>query len=443
MALSFANGNYGTLFNNPAKASLRFGRGQSGAFFPTSPRTFFGSQVNSVFGPYIINASDANIAPLIAAIKAQNAGSSRAKIGFLGTSIVVGNATGTGTNGQNGAGPLCYPSKVKDLLVAASKNARIDSLFADHKIAIAQIPLYDTRVEVGSTSAWGPTGTSTQNTLGGDRLRNNTDTNATAIRMTPTGSWDTVDTYDLALSGGPVSAIQPSIGGVLVAGVPSGEANLGGVVSQSNATTIYRKATLTTGVAAAVQAFNWKRIAAGTATVYFNGFDFYNSASPDIAIYNWGQSGASSEFLAANALSYNPMQAITVVQPHATFVDAVTNDVLNEAATDASIVTNLRTIYTASRAAAPNGTGQVVFCVSPPVNAAGATQERQDQIRSLVINLGIELNVPVIDSLNLLGGTWAIANASGYMGDSNHPNATGAALIATLPYALINRAYSV
>lgn len=439
----FSNANYGTVFNSPAKASLRFGKGTRGTFFPTSPNTFFGSSVSSVFGAYIYGASNTSLAPLIAAIKAQNAGSSRAKIGFLGASIVVGNATGTGTNGQNGAGPLCYPSKVKDLLVAQGKNARTDSLFADHKIAIAQLPLYDTRIEVGSTSAWGPTGTSAQNTLGGDRLRNNTDTNATAIRMTPTGSWDSVDMYDLALSGGPASAIQPSIGGTLSSGVPTGEANLGAALSQSNATTIYRKTSRTTGAAAAVQAFNWKRTAAGTATVYLNGFDFFNSASPDIAIYNWGQSGASSEFLAANALSYNPMQAISVVQPHATFVDAVTNDVLNSAVSDATIEANLRTIYTSARAAAPNGNGQVVFLTSPPVNVAGATQARQERIRALVIRVAGDLGVPCIDSLNLFGGSWTVANAAGLMGDSNHPNATGAALLATLPFNLINRAYSV
>lgn len=371
---------------------------------------------------YIFNFGS-SLQSLRDAISVQRAGSSRAKIGFLGTSIVVGNSAGTGTNGHNGAAALCYPTKVKDLLRTAGLNARTDSWFGTKKVADGQLALYDTRMEWGS--GWGATGTSAQNTLGGDRTRNNTSSSATAVRMTPSFAWNTADIYDLALSGGPASAAQPSIGGTLSSGVPTGETNLGAVVSQSNATTIYRKTTRTTGAAAASQAFNFKRIAAGTATVYLNGMDFWDSTNPDIAIYNWGQAGASSEFLSYNTQPYNPMAAISVVAPHAVFVDAVTNDVLNSGISYATIESQLISIINACRAAAPGGSGSVILATSVPVNVAGATQQRQQEVRDLVVEIANENGCAVLDNFNILGGSWAVANTAGLMGDNNHPNAAG------------------
>lgn len=345
------------------------------------------------------------------------------KCAFIGTSITTGNGAGTGTNGHDGAGPLCFVSKAKDALRTAGKNARTDSWFADHKILVAQIGTYDTRVVVGDTAAWGPTGTGAQNTLGGDRYRNNTNANATAMQMTPTFAWNSVDFYDIALSGGPVNAIQLSLGGTLSAGVPTGETNLGAVVSQSNATTIYRKTNRTSGAGAAVQAFNAKRVDATTATCYVLAWDLWDSANLDIALYNMGQAGATSAVLAQNANPYNPMAAIGTVAPNVVFIEATTNDI--KAATPvATTQANILSMITACKAAGAS----VVLCTSPPLATASATEAFQLEHRSGVIALAAANDCAVVDFYRLFVNR-ALMVANSYAADNDHPNAAGHALM--------------
>jgi len=409
---------------------------------PGIVRSPFASLIGAEF---IHNIDAAATDTMEAALAAQQANIERAVMFIMGTSVPMGRASGTGTNGDNGAAALCYPTRVRDLGRLEGKNWRTDNWYGTKLVADAQLALYDPRMEWGS--GWGATSSGLDPYApGGYRVRNNTDTSATAVRLVGSQAWNRARILHMPLDNGPASALQISAGGTLSSGVPSGETVLGANVSQSAGSVRFEMVERSTGLPAAVQALNVKRIASSTATVYLGGMEMWDADNLDLSIINGGQAGASSAMLASVSQAYNPLVCLPAIGPQIVGVDCLTNDILNSGTSYSTIEANLRAIIARAKKGHPSyrqGSGMaqrdasIILFTSNPVNTAGATQARQEAIADLCIEIGKATDCVVIDNFRLLGGSYTEALARGFMADSNHPSALGHTENAKLPTRLL------
>jgi len=400
-------------------------RGMDARPLPLQDYTAKNRKTVSQHGIYNLNADTLRV--IRSAIADVMSGAARASVALMGTSTFTPNAAGTGSNGWVGAQALGIGACLKRIGRAMGINVRDDNWFGDHKITGSLLDDYDPRWNAHD-AAWGPTGNSDQNTLGGDRYRNNTNANNTALRWTPEFAANTIDFYDHLVSSGPTGAIQLSVGGTLTSGVPTGETNLGAALTQNmggSNQVVYQKTTRTTALAAAIQAFNIKRTAAGAATVYVCGFDLYDSALPDLSIKNMAQSGASMQILAQDANSYNPLQALTIVDPRILVVEGGIND-----RNGVSQITSSEFGFFLDKIVrARNIANRSVIVMAPPEtnpNAGGtyASTSKQDEFNEVGRKVALDNGVIYIDTPEIMG-RWSAMNARGQTADDAHMNKSG------------------
>lgn len=348
----------------------------------------------------------------VATVKADVA---RRNIALYGDSLMAGQGAGTGASGIDGSFAKSIATRLKDLLTLKGINARTNSFFASHSFPDAQIETADPRLLLQSPS-WGQTA---QEGPGGPILRNNTDNKAG--RFTIADTVDTVDVYDRVSVG--AKSMQISRGGALSSGVLNGtETNLTGGLLSQNAADAYRKTTLAIGVSGPVT-LNFARATGSIA--YMGGMDAYNSADPDLAIFNFGRAGAVAQTLvdlpATNVIV--PLNQLTLFASSLVIYMLGVNE-WNNARSIQNFVAYSEQFLKAAEAA---GASILVVCpppTNPTANGTTALQKKYEDAMALMASKNNWMFISLFETFV------SYADSSTLYYDNNHLNAVGYALAA-------------
>ena len=335
--------------------------------------------------PGVYNLSPANLLKWRKARSGVISGARRAKVACVGDS----NTTGYGSVAGGAANCVAssYPRRLADRLAAGGVAARWDSAWGMHNESAANLAIFDTRLVIGAGwaqfSAW---------SLGGHTLLNNTTTNA--YSFTPTGQVDTFDVWVLRNTG--LGTMTIDIDGGATTGINS-----------AAAPDIF-KTTIT--AALGTHTLNVRRV---TGDCFVVGIDAYNSAALDVAVYNTGWDSGTSDNVAYAALGYSPLPALGLVAPDLTILMIGIND-WNAAISVATFTTNVQAVITKGQL-----TGDVILMA--PIETSGATSAAtQATYRSAMRDLAAANGCVFIDMQERFG-TYAVANANGFMADGSHP----------------------
>ncbi|TPL98327.1 SGNH/GDSL hydrolase family protein [Mesorhizobium sp. B2-3-10] len=324
---------------------------------------------------------------LASAVAASKAGLGRAKI------LCVGDSTTAGSGGQVVSNS--YPDKLKNLL--ASDGAYQNNRFSDANLALS----FDTRISYGA--GWATNGTKC---LGGSTYRNSTTSNP--IVFTPLTAFDSVDIYLYA-----ASSVNVTIGGGTTVTVSGGG---GGAIYKKTVTVA--QAGLPAGI------YPVSIVAVGDAV--YAGADCY-VASTGIDVLNVGASGYTSTDLATTL--YSVASVLPTIAPHLTIINVGINDYNNASpVSEATYKANVQALIDAAQ----NAGSDVQLVIPNRIGSSNAANEVafQQYIRDLVTLNGLQ---PALDVGSVLG-TYAAANAAGYMNDTLHPSSAGYTLIAQMFY---------
>ncbi len=338
--------------------------------------------------PGVYNLSPANLLKWRKARSGVISGARRAKVACVGDS----NTTGYGSVAGGAANCVAssYPRRLADRLAAGGVAARWDSAWGTFNESAVNIPIYDTRRVVGA--GWAP-GDGGAWSLGGPALLNNTTTNAYSV--TPTGQFDTVDVWVLRNTG--LGTVAVDVDG----GVATNIALIGG-------SDIY-KTTISAG-ALGTHTVNIRRV---SGDCYVVGVDCYNSAAPEAAVYNIGWDSGTSGNMATATKGYSPLPALGLIQPDVTILMNGIND-WNASIAVSTYTTNNQAIITKGKL-----TGDVI--VMAPIETTGAAAAAaQAPYRTAMRDLAAANGCVFIDMQERFG-TYATANANGFMADSSHP----------------------
>lgn len=314
-------------------------------------------------------------------------GSARLKIACIGDSTTAG----MGSNGSlfGSARIKSYPNYLAAALQA--KDTRLITNLAS-RIGSQNVSdaTYDPRLVLGS--GWG-------NVIacpGGDTFTNNSTTNALAF--SPGAAVDTVDVYYIVAGAGGSFTID--IGGATLA-----------TISQSGAAAL-GKTTVALG-SLTTPTINAKRV---SGTVWIIGFDAYNSAVPDVAIWNLGVSSKKVADLANATDPYGPLNGTKSMAPHLIILDIGINDWLAPTSLSAFAASYL-TLATQYQTVA-----DVIVKIPIPSIASSVSVATQLTYIAAMKSVATTLNLPVIDMTQRFVSQ-ATADAAGYYFDTIHGNA--------------------
>lgn len=341
----------------------------------------------------VYNLKRSNMKNWIAARANVVTGTARAKVACVGTSIVAG--VGSGIGGANttiGARPRSWPSYLAGALRA--KDARLNPTLTNRTGTnfISQAG-YDSRLTQGagwSNSAAAP---------GGTLFANSSTANPWALTIdTPV---DTVDAYYARNTG--LGSFSIDIGGAALATIP-----------QSGAAALL-KSTIALGALAPVT-INAKRV---SGSVFFLGVDAYNSAVPDLAIWNMGASGYKMDQLAGDLLAYYPLPGVIAMGPSLLILDAGTNDWDQDTDPVAFAASTVKLISTVKA----TGTIDVIVVIPIPSAVASATEATQRAYADIIKAAALAYDCPVLDMLERW--TSYVAAPPGFYTDNLHPSGLG------------------
>jgi len=332
------------------------------------------------------------------------AGTGFAKLACYGDSTTRGTGAGTGGSLNVDGQANGYPRRLADMLNSYFIPARHSAVWGGGWGSGGS----DARLSMGA--GWAISGANGFNALGGATLSNNSTTNV--LSFTPTGQFDTCvvwygrqtskGTFNLDIDGG--SATSVATAGVTATLSQTKTASLGTHTVNITPTTIGQGIDIV-------------------------GIDCYNSAAPDVRVWNCGRSGAIASDL---ALAGNAIQSLTVLQtvaPDLTVLNIGINDMV-AATSQSSYQASINAIITGARV-----TGDIVLMVPTPIDPGNATQDLQNQFRAWLLDLAKSNSAPLID-MSARWINYSAANTDGLMGNGNHPSALGyadeAAAIANL-----------
>jgi len=337
-------------------------------------------------------------------LAAVQAATANAIIACVGDSTTAG---GWSNGTQSGLWSLAYPALLANSLNAVAP-ANANSFFGDLNItAFASFAAHDPRITQGS--GWAPTTV----VLGAKDFFNNSTTGI--FSFLPTVSYDTLDYYYLGNNG-------------------SFNINLNGgantLVNTAGGSVALRSATITGSLIA--QASNVVRVTSGTP--HMVGQIARTAAVKQVAVTNLGYYGGTSANLAANSNTWDPIPSLALLAPQLTIIDLGINDML----TAVPLATTLANIVTIIKAAKP--TGSVIVMSPNPIDPAqsGASQPVQDALAAGLQTTAAQNNCAFVNLSTAMGGSFAAANAAGYMADANHPGPLGYPVIAAAvaPYVV-------
>ncbi len=358
-----------------------------------------------------------------AAVRAQRSGMRPARVLCLGDSTTAGfgaYATSAVTNDKAGS----YPTQLAQILAARGTPASWANWIGNGNTP--QFNTYDHRVAF--TTGWGlsnaDTPLSVGHTLGGFALRTGVTQGQGKLTFDTISAVDTVEVYFLMRA----PAVASSFVGftVDVDGVDFGtyitsfdNDNPGGIIKVTVPTALGRR---TIGI----------RSYATTDRVYCLGMIGYDSSAKEASVVNcgWGTSRAA-DWNNSHNRAWSPLKSLERLDPDLCILNLGINDSIQDSPAIAAqrvqkeaYMRDMQAIIDACRSS-----GSDVLLVVP--NQIGNQYAGYlDRFVPFIQELASRNGLPLVDIQGVLGSTWEIANAAGYMRDSAHPNAAGYEVIA-------------
>lgn len=339
-------------------------------------------------------------ATTLAAWKAvvQAAGTTVKKVGCIGDSTTTGIGAASlslGLKAESG------PVQLAALMNSASIPAEIDSYCGNGRTdgTIANYKTFDPRMT--STAAWNA---GTDGTYGAGGKFFGSATASSKLTFTPGSDFDTLELYYLE----PVSGrtILVDVGGATIATI----GNSGFTANTPMRTTIAAGGTVSVA-----------QITSGAATgINHLGIRTYTASAGKIGLISFGLAGTKTAEWTSTAQIYFPLAWLPKLSLDAAFINLTINDE-NAGTALATYSSQLQTMITALKT-----TGTVCLVVGAPTNN-GATLVQQMVYWNKCVELAIANNIPVLN-LYYYFGSWANANAQGWMFDVSHPNTAGYAV---------------
>lgn len=355
--------------------------------------------------PAISGLTNANTTALRAAIQGAIAGTTRGRIQLIGDSTMYGSyANSTSISSK----VLSVPYYLMSQLTASLCPAEINSMMgAAHIASMAAYQGYDPRWSTGWTVD------NSHDYYGGYLFTSSTI--GQQITWTPGGTFDTIELYYLEPAAG--RSYDVIVGGITVFTIQP----------TSGAATFTKKVTISLGAPTSAVTFS-NNVAAA---VYLNGIQTYTASQNKLAIMGAGIPGGVAADWNAAAANYAPGRMILAYAADHTFYELIINDaVLGTNVT--TYGTTLQSLVT--KALGSGGCTLVVGNMTDPTFNSNATPQATQQLyRQKIYDIAAANNIAVIDMWTQLG-TWAEANALGYMFDQSHLLAVGNAVKAAAYY---------
>lgn len=325
----------------------------------------------------------------------------------VGNSTTAGN--GTGSPGTLGRIALAYPA-----LTAGQIPTGNAQNIAGGTQAIANYPTYNPMVTPGV--GWDlPLDSGIRITLGGQCWRNTTTTNSWDFQ--PSGGY----VHDSVRVTWPKGPTFTGTMNVVVDG------NVVGSIANNNATQVWANQVFTypatTGAVSIVPT--------AITSCQHGGVECFNSTSKSIRILNAGWPGAASGDIISTSATLNYRSALVNRAPNGCSIDIGINDV-SVSTPIATLQSNIQTLITYIKAFScdPVGLGFNTISSSPT--------SKMNTYSDAILQVFLDNSCNVKNLIIPFGGTYAIANAAGYMFDGLHPSVTGQALIPSQLRSLMN-----
>jgi lysophospholipase L1-like esterase len=277
---------------------------------------------------------------------------------------------------------------------------------------------YDHRVSFGFGWGFSSVSSTAGQILGAYALES---TGPTDFTFTPGKAWDTAELYYQGYdAGGTANVSINSTGSIGIITTLS--------PGSSTASYTFNKATFTKTLGN--DTFNTRRL---TGTKYdFDAFVLYNSTVKEITVMNAGWSGAKAADVVAGTGPWSTLNGLATYAPDLVVVDLGIND-WNQATatTEASFKASMQSIINAA-----TGAGADVLMIVPLPSGTANGIAHEDAFQTYIHDLATLNNLPILDFISLWG-SYATANANGWMSDTLHPNAVGYAQKAQSVYSAI------
>lgn len=149
----------------------------------------------------------------------------------------------------------------------------------------------------------------------------------------------------------------------------------------------------------------------------------YNSAIKEVSVINMGCAGCTVANVATNSNPYNPRSTLTAANYAP---DLIILGPLGINSVDALTATDtIRASYQSIIADFKNSGADIVLVSLLPGAFVANTEVPQIQMNQAMYALADANNLPLVDSFNLVGGSWGVMNARGLSLDTLHPKAAG------------------
>jgi len=323
-------------------------------------------------------------------------GQARAKIAVLGDSTSGGALANAGASIQ----AFSVASLLAAALSARGYKTNRGSIFGDNEFGVdaGTTLAYDTRLSMGA----GWTTAATRAGAGGRYFINNS--NANPLALTPVAAHDSMRiTYWQNPTTNAVVTLQA--GGV----AQGADVDTKGTISIQSVTR--------TGYALAVQSAGLIKSAVDSTAARVLSIETWDSTTPAIDIFNWGNSGWATSDWTNSSSVVNSFPAIAFYAPDLTIIDLTIND-SSQSIPVATYKTRLQSIITQCQLS-----GDVILVTGNPGNTANVLAN-QAAICQANYEIALANNVPHID-IQTLWESWAAANAAGFITDTLHPLKVG------------------
>lgn len=344
----------------------------------------------------LLNYQPGSLGRYRAALANVRAGTGALKIAFIGDSTTMGYRSNATINLSRLNG---YPVRVGTMLSSTIQPTTTDSIFGNGSNNSGDLfNKYDTR--------WSTTGSWLQNgfiSAGGQML---TTTGAGTLSFTPPSGLS-IDSADIYYRNSTTAAQSFTIN-------VDGGGTLATVTTNTSVNSIGKSTVTFAAGSSHVINMVW---VSGTAAI--SGVDTYLSTVPRIRILNLGIFGSTSTDWANTVVgSFTPVPAVGVIAPALCIINIGINDWLNSTGV-ATYVANMQSIITTLTT-----TCDIILVSPTPTNTSGIAAAVQQQYVTAVEGLAISNRLPYIALFERFG-SYATANALGFMGDSNHPSNLG------------------
>ncbi|NKL63299.1 SGNH/GDSL hydrolase family protein [Rhizobium leguminosarum] len=348
-----------------------------------------------------------------AAVRAQRAGLRNARILCIGDSTTAGYGA-LGTAYSNNDQSASYPTQLAAKLTTKGSFASWQNFLGTHNTP--NINAFDGRVTTGG--GWAGSSGVYGAVLGAWALVSTSTT--TKANFRPTTNVDTFEVYSWANSTAANVNITASIDDVDIATISATAYNTspGALV----------KTTLKAS-SVGLHTFN-ARANASTSAIAICGIIAYDSAVKEVSVLNAGWiSGTATDLANGQSLAWSPLNLISAYNPDLILL----NMMINDAGASTSKLAYMGSMQQVISAGLASGADVILI---KPNRLGNATDANWTLFAGYVDELASKNGLKVIDLTTVLG-SYADANAAGWMRDVLHPNTVGYGKIADLIQSVI------